>query len=394
MSTSRDRWIVLVLFVLMSSGIYQFTAQIVVPPRGFRFDFVPRYIGGQAVWQGINPYGESVTQDIQIAMFGSILPPEADQQRMAYPAYAAVLLAPLLVLPAQVAVSLWASLQLIAVLVSPVLIMMVHRSHLHPAAFVLLLIGTVFVFRYPINLYIIAQFTGTMLLAIVLALGFVLRGWHVAAGITLAVVTLPPTVMLGYAVVFLSALALVGQWRGAAAYGATLGVLMLLPIFAIGWWVPAWIENLVAYADYSYPVWAPGLLPPLLRPLLVLGMMGGGVYIGNRYHLAQTRDRLIDIAIAAVLVALLIVPQTGNYYLVLLILPLVIVVVRGLQSGQWWVVSGAGLACLSPWVYQATRELAPNLETLLLPLHVGFLWLLTLELRSESKANAQMDTRF
>jgi len=79
---------------------------------------------------------------------------------------------------------------------------------------------------------------------------------------------------------------------------------------------------------------------------------------------------------------------------VLLILPLVIVVVRGLQSGQWWVVSGAGLACLSPWVYQATRELAPNLETLLLPLHVGFLWLLTLELRSESKANAQMDTRF
>jgi len=252
MSTTRNRWIVLVLFVLMlvlfvlmSSGIYQFTAQILVPPRGLRFDFVPRYIGGQAVWQGINPYSEAVTQNIQIAMFGSVLPPEADQQRMAYPAYAAVLLAPLLLLPEQVAVSFWASLQLIAVLLSPIVIMLLNRDRVNPVAFGLLLIATVFVFRYPINLYIIAQFTGTMLLGIVTALWFILRGWHVAAGIMLALVTLPPTVMLGYAVVFLGALALVGQWRGAVAYGATLGVLMLLPMFTIGWWLPAWFDNLV-----------------------------------------------------------------------------------------------------------------------------------------------------
>jgi hypothetical protein len=83
--------------------------------------------------------------------------------------------------------------------------------------------------------------------------------------------------------------------------------------------------------------------------------------------------------IAALLAALLFMPQTGNYYLVLLIAPLVVVFYRaGKLRGGWLVAVLAVLAVLSPWLYLAGREAFPQAEHLLLPLHVALVWGATL----------------
>src|SRR5690606_6302618 len=73
--------------------------------------------------------------------------------------------------------------------------------------------------------------------------------------------------------------------------------------------------NLSDYAQYARPVWALGQA----HPLLALAVTGSSLAL--LYYTWRRLD--VSFWSLGVIVTLLLVPQTGNYYLVLLIIPLV-----------------------------------------------------------------------
>ncbi len=342
--------LLIALLLALFAGAVIFSLNQIVLPRGLSFDFYPRYVGSQAFWNGESPYTPEVTARIQTGMWGFELPPTGyDQQRFAYPAYTALVIAPLLLLPASAAVAFWMTLQYFAVFASTGVWLWLLRWHVPAWLLFVLLIGFGFVFRYPVNLYLVAQFTGIMLLLISLALILLRGGRDTAAGILLALATIPPTIAAPLALILLGAYALHGRWRGLLAFVVTLALLSLLTFLRIGWWLPDFIAGLSDYSVYSYPVWALGLIdPPVLR--IVVGEIVVAALIWAALRLVP--DRPLDFAALAISGTLLLIPQTGNYYLVLLIAPLLVAaeragICRRCRARIW-------IACAAdrqPWLY-------------------------------------------
>lgn len=377
MNRTRELPIVVFLAVLLLAlfaGMVVFSLNAIVLPRGQSFDFYPRYVGGQAFWGGESPYSDEVTARIQTGMWNYTLPPEGyDQQRFVYPAYTALVLAPLLVLPVQTAIAVWMSAQYLAVLASIGVWLALLRWRIPGWGLFIVLLGFGFVFRYPIDMYMVAQFTGTMLLLISLALLLLTREHDGAAGVLLALTTIPPTIAAPLALILLGGYALHRRWRGLIWFAGTLLALSALTFLRIGWWLPDFLGGLSAYPGYAHPVWAPGLIdPPILR-LLVVGIAIATV-VWAAFRLLPRHA--LDFAAIALAVTLLLIPQTGSYYLVLLIPPLLVAAHHALSFSllpRCTIWAACAAAVVSPWFYRTLST--PQIESLALPLHVGMIWL-------------------
>jgi hypothetical protein len=375
---------VLSLALFLSVPVFLFSQQVLVQQRGMRFDFYPRYVGVQAFWSGESPYAQSVTDRIQMGMFGELLPPEADQQRFAHPAYSAVFMAPFLALPAPTAIAVWITLQFAALLATPFIWLRILRWRPPPLLFLLLLVGLIFVFRYPILSYLWGQFTGGIVFLLSLALLLLQHDRPAWAGTALALAAVPPSISGPLTVVLLGGWVLNGKhWRTALMFTALLGVASLIGVLRIGWWLPDFIAGIRAYADYAHPVWALDYLPEMLRPVAVVAMLVLLGWLLLRWRRAAQAQPAItpeqlDFVCGTILVTLLLVPQTGNYYLVLCIPILMITLYRLRMPSQWrWL--GYGLVMLtiiSPWLWLLLR--LPDVETLVTPLLVGITWGVTL----------------
>jgi hypothetical protein len=363
--------------------------------RGNKFDIYPRYVGAQAVWAGESPYTQAVTERIQMGMYGRLQPPDADQQRFAHPAYSAVLLAPLLLFPPEVAIPLWIALQFAALFATPILWLMILRWKPRPLTVVLLIIGFVVVYRYPGLSYLWGQFTGGIVFLVSLAIWLVQRqrdGW---AGVALALATVPPSVSGLLAVLLLGTLLLLGRWRGTATFVAVLGVATLISILRVGWWLPDFIDGLRAYSVYAHPVSAVDFLLPFARPLFMIGVSLALLWSGWRVVKEQMNRRkdaldvhtgtsslvsarsqtptpfslaFLRFICVASLACLLLLPQTGSYYLVLGIPILMICAWKANRARRWgWmVVIFIAATIASPWLWVVIG--LPDVETLVTPL--------------------------
>lgn len=355
---------VLMLVITLFNSLY------IVPPRGNRFDFYPRWRGGQALWSGQSPYSPAVTEAIQQGMFGGILPPDADQQRMVYPAYVGLILAPLVALPSPTAIAIWLTIQLVAVLATPLLWLQILDWKPPPWLLGVLIVGLLLVFRYPINLYIVGQFTGTILLGISLGIWLWGRGNDSAAGVTLALTAMPPTIAVPLALLLLGGYALIGRPRALVAFLVTLIVLTGITLVQIGWWIPDFLAQVSVYGTYALPIWAPGLIEsPMLRVALIVGVALVLVYSLARFRRTHASEVFV---VSTILACLLLIPQTGNYYLVLLIPPLLVL----FRRGGWLLRLAVAAAIASPWLMRSLPN--PSLEALLLPLYVLILWVVEL----------------
>lgn len=363
--------------VLLSLGTWV-SLQVIIPVREFRFDFYPRWVGAQAFWEGRSPYADEVTDEIQRGMFGDVLPddPTYDQQNAAYPAYAYLLLAPITALPAQLSIAVWMSLQFFAILASILIWIMISGWRIRSWQFGLVIFSLLFIFRHPINTFVLAQFTGTILLAQSVAAWLLINrrdGW---AGVVLACSTVPPTIAAPLALVILLAHVLVGRWRGIVAFLLTMGGLTLASIIQIGWWFPDFLRVLGEYSQYANPVWSPNFIDStLIRGLFVAGVVAFNAWIIRRFHLQRNVDNQLDVIICLTISGVLLLPQTGSYYMVLLIPALIISLFRARQVRmRWFAILACSLAIFSPWFYAQIHGDAAFIEALLLPLHIGLVW--------------------
>jgi hypothetical protein len=182
------------LSIVLFAALFTFALGSLLPARGNKFDFYPRYIGTHVFWRGDSPYLEAVTTQIQIGMFGDSLSSDADQQRFAYPAYAAILIAPFALLAAEVATAAWMALQIVALAWALSLWFDILEWQVPPIRRWVLIIVLLIAFRYPITLYLIAQFTGVIMLCFTLGIYFLLKQHDIATGVAFAFATLQPTI--------------------------------------------------------------------------------------------------------------------------------------------------------------------------------------------------------
>ena len=369
--------VVLSLLAVLFAGLTAFTHNLLVVQRGNSFDFYPHYVAAQALLRGDNPYSQEVTAQIQIGMFGGELPPEFDQQRFSYPAYTALLLLPFTPLDSHTAIALWMSIQLFAIEAS--LLLWIHILEWKtPLVMLPVLLGALLLaFRYPINVYILGQFTGVMLLLLSLAALAFKRKHDTAAGVLLALSANPPTIAAGIAIFILLAHALKGRWRGLVSFILTLAVLVVIVVLRVGWWIPQFLGNIGDYSRYADPVWVLSMLPLwVVIPLLSLCLWAAFTTLRRAREPFHTALHTDGIALS-IIAALVLLPQTGNYYLTLLIVPLLLIAKRSLtnlDAKQVLILIGCLFAVFSPWLIWLTFENYRPVEAALLPIFLFLLW--------------------
>jgi hypothetical protein len=409
MSQYRLPILIGLIFVVLTTGIVLFTLNVIVKPRGVVFDFYPHWVYGRAVWNGENPYTLELAQQVQIGMFGRVAREGEDQFIYPYPAYSGLMLAPVLIFPAQTAIAVWMALQLVALLCVPLVWLGILDWRPPPLALFLLTFGLTFAFRYPMNVYILGQFPGLMTLTLSLGVLLLVSGYDVLAGIIFVLATMPPTTGGTLAGLILGALFLRGRWRGLAAFVVTLALLTFITILRIGWWIPDLLNVLRGYSSYAPPAWSPGFIALPLRyafVALVVMWLGWALFrfwrLNHQYTISQpsaishqpsadSYTSFIDYTITAILACLLLLPQTGNYYLVLLS-PVIVITVYRAKALRWrWLIwLSCVLAVLSPWLYLYLGDDEQGFQMLLVPLHVALTWGAALYLSQSPSTSAKV----
>lgn len=367
--------IIAVLLLIAAVAVFAFVQQTLVTTNGNRFDFYPSLVGARAFWAGENPYDPSITARIQMGMFGEALRADEDQQRVAHPAYTLALLAPFTLLTDSAAIALWSTLQLLALFATPFVWMAILRWQLRPLTLAALLLGCVFAFRYPMIVFLLGQFIGTMVFCLSLAVLLMQQERYGWAGAVLVGATMPPTLGGVLALALLGSAVARGHWRGVVSFIGLMSLITLFTLLRLGWWLPQWLGNLRAYTDYANPQWAAGLLPLPLTIVLIVGAMAMIGWAFWRTRQEQTQASLVDFVCVAVITALLLLPQTGSYVLTLLI-PVIIVAAARISrrsSGRGWRWLMLISVLLSPWLFLGVSGTLP-VEPLALPLFAGALW--------------------
>jgi len=319
-------------------------------------DFYPLWAGTRWLISGSpDVYSPRATHFIQVTLYGAALPPERDQQGFAYPAHLALLLAPFaLISDVEIATAVWQGFTLVVLLGCLLLL----RTAVNPSIPLYVPAALVF-WHYPLLMLFQGQVTVLAVLAISGAVVFYQRRQDGIAGLLLAAGTVKPELALAPLITlvihaFFSKRfsLLIGLFASGA--GLFLGSLMLA-----GWWVPGWLIRLEEYTGYSKIFWTAATLWQI-HPLLLAGLL---VYAGASLWL--TRKDAPGLIGAATAVGMLLLPQTLNWGLTLLTVPLLIawkqharfVVLSAWAAGwlalfiaplpDWWKIQSAGLPVLA-----------------------------------------------
>ena len=230
-------------------------------------DLFPRWYGTRAwLLQGSSPYASSVDEGIRAAMGGA--PGEslgAFVFGFVYPGYVALLLAPLALLPFQVAATLWLLLAQGAIGAGALLAWRAHEFEIGtvPRSVVpALLIALAF----PASLanLVFGQFAALVYLALCAAWWLLLRHHDWRSGAVLALATVKPSLALVPVLALLAHAAGHRRWRVlagwiAVSFGLLGASLALLP----AWPEPFW-RSTMAYARVARALSASGLVASLI----------------------------------------------------------------------------------------------------------------------------------
>jgi hypothetical protein len=298
------------------------------------WDFHPPWLGLRAMLrEGRNPYGETVTAEIQGQMLGYAAPAGEDQYAFVYPLHLMVFVGPLALLPLPVAQAAWLTL-------------------LEASLFVLVLIGTravdwrppawllALTILFAVGLYqdvwaLILGQNSILVAALVACAWWSIRSerWRLA-GVCLALATIKPQISFLIVPVFLLWAIYRRRWALATAFAVALGSLSLLPMLWVPGWPADWLAALGRYAGYTF------FDPPLMMllrstwPAIVVAALLL-IWTAWRWHRVGGRDDAsLDWALAmVVVVGTLIAPRTTHANQAVLLLPLFVALRRVSRSG-------------------------------------------------------------
>jgi hypothetical protein len=298
----------LVLWILLSSATY-FAWIHGADHR----DFYPRWAGARlALFDRRDLYSEETTRLMQITLYGAPLPPTSDQQGFAYPAQLVPLLLPFwLIGNVEVATALWEGLSILLLLW--VLLALRNVWGKAPAWVVVGLL----LWHYPILMIFQAQVVAIPLVAIGIGLWAYSVRRDLLAGILMGLGLIKPELVLVPLAVMLWLTIRERRWLVLKAFVLAQFILFLSSIAVAGWWMPGWLSAIARYSAYAQTTWPVGMafrLSPLLGVILLV--LGGLVLARTQWNNASA----VAIGIPA---GMLLLPQTLNWGLTMLLIPLV-----------------------------------------------------------------------
>jgi len=324
--------VVLALSLLADSyAIYR----IHVQRLGNALDYYPFWAGGREVilnWH--NPYDPSVMLSIQQAIYGRPALPEENEHGYAYPAYAPFVVLPFIVLPFHASASLWIACQQVLVMAAVVLTLQATRGATRGSVGrwrLLLLILVAMTFRYSMITFVLGQTSIWVLSSLALALWAAQRRYNVLAGAALAAAAVKPQLMILPALALLVSQPSQQRKATAVALGGALALLVGCSLLFAGPWLTDYWRQLQAYQNYSttqFPIvaltetWLSQPMSQTLNLSVIATLLGVLALVLWRWR-GSNRPAL-PVALAVVTTQL-VVPQTGSYNLVLLLLPAVVI---------------------------------------------------------------------
>jgi hypothetical protein len=304
--------IVLAAFIL---GLISFAMyRILVVPRGNAFDFYTLWYGGRVFWRGGNPYSLETARAIQRAVFGRILPAGVNQQGFAYPAYAVVMLVPLVAIPFPLAASIWSALQLVGIAAAAVLTLGSTRGIPRPLSLGLWVLAA-YAFRYAMIVVVIGQTSVAVWLGIAASVYLYHRRCDFWSGVCLALASLRPELggPVGLALVVLALVE--GRSRLLGGWAGSLAALSLVAMLRRPGWPLDFLAGLTAYAGYAPVLWPPALFPPWGWLAAAVTVAACGYALARSWPQVEHRPALFVAALLPLLLAF--IPQTGSYTLTL-----------------------------------------------------------------------------
>jgi hypothetical protein len=318
-SQSARRLLIVAMFMaILWLILAALTYSLVVIPRLNAFDFYPRWIGSRAALMGQNPYTDVVTWQIQEGEFGRRLESWEDQQRFAYFHFIIWILLPFWLFPFPLSISLWSGLQFLILLLLPILVASILGWHIKPIKFALLLIFSILVYRYPVIAYLLGQFSIWCLAALIVGWWGLSRERPFIAGIAFLMALIRPEIT------FLPLLGLCFlAWKMKRRFlvftfaGGVIAIWIITRL-RIGTWEKPFIEGIRAYQEYSAPIWPIGLSNNIwVSFLLFIVVVGWEIWMWRSVRSLNIVERGGWVLALSTLVGVTIVPQTGNYSLVL-----------------------------------------------------------------------------
>ena len=351
---------VLLAFVLLLQivAVYRFVA----PREHYIFDFAQRWHGARALLlEQRNPYSREVTDEIQMVLVGQPLAPESCQQGFLYPPFLAFTI-PHFLLPYSLGLSVWiVTLQVLLVAAAWLIVRCTTGDREIGIAHLLLLTLAAVTFRYSLLNLGYAQFSILILFWVVVTWWLWNRGQFLLAGLALTQVASKPQLALLLIPMWLLVAVARRRWRFVLGFGAAMALLLALPFFFVGNWIPAFLEGLrEALNTCQTPVYEGS---SVVARLGVFAALAGGLFALTLTSPGRWQTRqlgyLLSLGIATTLFG---TPFIHSYDLVLALLPLLygLVVLRELHG------RGARLLELAFW---ATLVILPWLLWALAPNH-------------------------
>jgi hypothetical protein len=282
----------------------------------------------------VNPYGPSVTKEIQKGIYGHPLDASStlDPHAFAYPAPVILLVAPLALLPFAVAAPIFCIvLYAMALSLMPLFMSCLGQTWNTTAKSIAILVLSAS-FPLAFALYV-QQFTVFVVFAIAAGIACLDRHRPVSAGILFALSTIKPQL----AVLILAWLALwcVVRWRERRrfflSFLVSMTLLVLAPEFLVSGWVKKWLGAANLYLQYpNRKLPAAWLLPGALAPLVTAAALIPSLILLWRFRNTEPGEERFGFAVAVALAAtLLIVPVwPALQYDQLLLIPAVLVMIR------------------------------------------------------------------
>jgi hypothetical protein len=333
----------------------------VAPRQHYVFDFTQRWLGARAMLlERRNPYSQEVTDEIQMALIGRLLPEDSCQQGFLYPPFLAFTV-PHFLLPYRLGLSTWlVTVQVLLVASVWLIVRCTSGAGRVGTAHLLLLTLAAVVFRYSLLNLGFGQFSILVLFWIAVAWWLWEKERFLLAGIALALVTSKPQLALLLVPMWLMLALAQRRWRFVAGFGAAMGLLLALPFLFLGNWIPELVNALVnAIQTCQTPVYEG---PSFWYKLPVFLILTGGLFaltlLSPRYWQGRRLGYLLSLGVATTMLS---TPFTHSYDLVLTLFPLLfgLVVVRGLpgRSARLLEVAFWATLVVLPWLMWA---LTPN----------------------------------
>jgi hypothetical protein len=259
-ASASKRSLALILAVVAGLALYAVLLhQTYTWPGNTHPDFFVEWTASRVALSGGNPYGAETTAAIQIGSKGHLVAATEDQLAFVYPLYAALVNAPLVLLPYDWATAIRQSVTQIALLAGVLLFIRSIRWRASPGELGLALLITIL--AYPTFGGVMLGQMAVAVLALLLFTFWALRQGHdVLAGGCLALSTVKPQLVILVVPGLLLWSLVQRRWSVLVAFAIVLGLLTVVSLLIFPAWPQELLQAILRYPSYKSTRTGPGFL--------------------------------------------------------------------------------------------------------------------------------------